>query len=131
VSIFHKQHLFTTTAQQKPDADLYLNLVIEECVNELVDIGYPKYATSPSTENLVEVMDAVCDSIVVLAGLANALVGPDKAAQCFEEVMNSNFSKFEVEDGKYVAKFRDDGKIQKGRHYFPPDLFSIITDIPK
>lgn len=124
MSVFHEQHQFMTTTQQKPNASLYLELVKEEVVHELLP-AWERYRTGPTSENLTEVVDGAIDGIYVLAGLLNSLIGPDKAKMCWDEVQRSNMSKV----GPDGVKFREDGKVLKPVTYFPPDLFSILVNI--
>lgn len=128
--IYHKQQNWMQAAGQAPDAGLYLNLVKEECIDELLP-AFEKYSKAPTAENLVAVLDAIADSVVVLAGLGVSLVGADKAQQVQEEVWRSNFSKFVWDGEKYNCIRREDGKILKGPSFSEPEIFSIVTGIPK
>ena len=98
-----------------PDNDtiaLRLELIQEE-LNELREaIG---------NADMVEVADALTDILYVTYGAGHAF-GIDLDA-CFAEVQRSNLSKL-GEDGKPI--YREDGKVLKGKNYFPPDLKSII-----
>lgn len=71
--------------------------------------------------NHVEILDAICDSIYVLIGLALKMGFNLDAA--FREVHRSNMSKL-GEDGKPIK--RDDGKVLKGPNFTPPDLTPYI-----
>lgn len=68
-----------------------------------------------------EILDAICDSIYVLIGLALKM-GFDLDG-AFREVHRSNMSKL-GEDGKPIK--REDGKILKGPNFTPPDLKPYI-----
>lgn len=68
-----------------------------------------------------EILDAICDSIYVLIGLALKM-GFDLDA-AFYEVHRSNMSKLGP-DGKPIK--REDGKILKGPNFTPPDLTPYI-----
>jgi len=127
--IFHDQHYFMTATQQEPNAALYIDLVKEEVIEEMLP-AWEKYKVSPTRENQTELADGIIDSIYVLAGLANSLFGPDMAKKLWEEVQNSNMSKCEFIDGEYIVKKREDGKILKGPGYFKPNLFDILNNIP-
>lgn len=122
MSVFHQQHQFMTATRQNPNAPLYLELVKEEVVRELLP-AWEKYAHAPTTENLTEVVDGAIDGMYVLAGLLNSLIGPDKALTCWGEVQRSNMSKI----GPEGVRFREDGKVLKPSTYFKPDLFTILT----
>lgn len=71
--------------------------------------------------NHVEILDAICDSIYVLIGLALKMGFNLDAA--FREVHRSNMSKL-GEDGKPIK--RDDGKVLKGPNFTPPNLKPFI-----
>ena len=68
-----------------------------------------------------EILDAICDSIYVLIGLALKM-GFDLDG-AFREVHRSNMSKLGP-DGKPIK--REDGKILKGPNFTPPDLEPYI-----
>ena len=68
-----------------------------------------------------EILDAICDSIYVLIGLALKM-GFDLDG-AFREVHRSNMSKL-GEDGKPIK--RDDGKVLKGPNFTPPNLEPYI-----
>ena len=111
-------------------AKLYLTLIQEECVQELIPAA-DKYFNYQSRENLTELVDGCVDTIVVVSGLLNALVGHDKAKQAWEEVFMSNRSKAVLnDDGTRTVIRREDGKALKPPSYSPPDLFSIIANLP-
>ena len=65
-------------------------------------------------------LDALCDQIVTATGVAHMRGYAFHGAMM--EVNASNFSKFV--DGKPV--FAEGGKIQKGPHYFKPDLSKFL-----
>jgi len=91
---------------------LRLELIDEEC-DELHD--------GVDRRNLVEVADALTDILYVVYGMGQAF-GID-LNECFDEVHRSNMSK--LEDGKVL--YRSDGKVLKGKDYFPPDLETILA----
>ena len=97
-----------------PDEDiveLRLNLINEEFV-ELLN------ATNES--NMVSIADALTDLLYVVYGAGHAFgLNLDK---CFEEVHESNMSKFD----NGIPIYRDDGKVLKSDTYRPPDLEKIL-----
>lgn len=123
MSIFHEQKMFMDVMGQKPDAKLYYDLVQEEVLE--TSVAWNKYAVAPTYENLAEVVDGAIDTIYVLAGMLNSLLGPDKALQSWQEVQRSNMSKV----GPEGVIYREDGKVLKPSTYFKPDLFSILTTL--
>ena len=126
MTIFHEQQYFMKATGQASNAPLYMNLVWEEVVQELMP-AWQRYEHAQTKENLTEVVDGAIDGIYVLAGLLNSLVGPDMALQCWEEVQRSNMSKV----GPNGVIKREDGKILKPETYFKPDLFSILVGLPR
>lgn len=89
---------------------------VEEEINELNNALY-----SSRNQPTTDVLDAICDSIYVLVGLALAM-GMDIDG-AMEEVHKSNMSKLD-EDGKPI--YRDDGKVLKGPNFKPPKLEKFI-----
>ena len=95
---------------------LALNLVQEE-VEELHDAAWD--------DDKVEILDAVCDILVTVFGLA-AKAGVDQYVEDgFREVMESNWSKAD-EYGHPV--YVESGKIGKSDQYRPPNLESILNE---
>lgn len=95
----------TTYTRNDEQAALYAELISEE-LEELSD-------SSVNEEEL----DAICDTIWVLIGLALSRGYDIEGA--FDEVYRSNMSKM-GEDGKPI--YREDGKVLKGENYTAPDL---------
>lgn len=67
--------------------------------------------------NEIEMLDALCDMIYVIYGMAIAMGWDINSA--LAEVHRSNMSKLGA-DGEPIV--REDGKIEKGENYSPPDL---------
>lgn len=95
--------------------DLRTNLIEEEVTVELIP--------ALDSGNIVEIADAIADSIVVLIGTALAYGIPLK--QVWKEVHRSNMAKMQP-DG--TVKRRADGKILKPEGWTPPDIKSIIEN---
>lgn len=72
--------------------------------------------------NLTEIADALTDLLYVIYGAGHAF-GID-LNKCFDEVHRSNMSK--LEDGKVI--YREDGKVMKGKDYFPPNLDKVLLN---
>lgn len=128
------------TAKPKPtinDVAVQFGCVLEE-VAELLD------ATNSSASNIsdmagfyksglgdrniayfdrIEMLDAMCDIIVTLVGVAEYL-GMD-IHKALAEVDRSNWSKFV--DGKPI--FDNKGKIAKGVNYTPPDIVPFVGGV--
>lgn len=73
------------------------------------------------TDDVISILDAICDSIYVLIGLALKMGFNLDGA--FREVHRSNMSKLNT-DGKPIK--REDGKILKGPNFTPPNLEPYI-----
>lgn len=71
------------------------------------------------TDRIVAQSDALIDSLYFLNG-SFVEIGV-KPQPLFEIVQNSNMSKLFTENGKKVAKYREDGKILKSPEFFPPE----------
>lgn len=97
----------------------YLALdLIEEEIKELAD--------AVKDQDKVEMLDAVCDILVTVFGLAAKAGINQYIPEAFREVMNSNWSKLDAE-GNPV--YYESGKIGKSDLYYPPSLADIIEGI--
>jgi NTP pyrophosphatase (non-canonical NTP hydrolase) len=85
-------------------------------------------ALALSAEDPVAALDALTDLQVVLDGTYVALGLQDVKEEAFDEVMRSNFSKFD-DEGKPV---RDPvtGRIRTGPNYSAPDLRTVLAFHP-
>lgn len=108
--------------------DEYMNILteqmdlIDEEHRELTE-AYKAWKAAPykTAGDEIPILDAICDSIYVLIGLALKMgFDLDKA---FLEVHRSNMSKLGA-DGKPIK--REDGKILKGPNFTPPKLDAFI-----
>lgn len=91
--------------------------LIEEEIRELDAAG--------KDLDLIEVADAIVDSLYILLGTAIEFGLSDILEELFDEVHASNMSKLD-EEGKPI--YREDGKILKSTNYRSPDLSKIILD---
>ena len=121
VNEFHKNYDHPTPDKPKhPDQidtelwDLRWDLLREE---------FEECRLAYSDRNPLEIMDALCDIIYVVYGMAIAYGWPINEA--LAEVHRSNMSKLGP-DGSPIK--RPDGKILKGPNYTPPDLARIWID---
>ena len=96
-------------------------LIAEE--HRELEVAYKMWCTPPfrTKNDEAAILDAICDSIYVLIGLA--LKMGFKLDFAFREVHRSNMSKL-GEDGKPIK--RADGKILKGPNFTPPKLDAYI-----
>lgn len=93
-------------------SDLRIGLIQEE-LEELI--------WAIRDKDIVEVADALTDILYVTYGAGLAFgIDLDK---CFAEVQRSNMTKL-GSDGKPI--YREDGKIQKGPNYDPPNLKKVL-----
>jgi len=104
-----------------PQVQLALNLIKEEFEVEFKD-AILKFGESPSRENLVEVADALADTIYVICQLAHVLDIPLDLV--YAEVHANNMTKMGP-DGKAIK--REDGKVLKPAGYKPVDLWSLLA----
>lgn len=91
--------------------------LIEEEVSELRE--------AVEAKDEVETLDAICDILVTVFGLAAKADLSDVIQDGFDEVMRSNWSKLDA-DGNPV--YYENGKIGKSDQYTPPDLRKVIDD---
>lgn len=106
--------LFSGVHEIKTARKTQMKLINEE--NEELNDAFLKWDTHADIGKDA-ILDAICDSIYVLIGLALQF-GFDLDG-AFHEVHRSNMSKL-GEDGKPIK--RDDGKVLKGPNFTPPDL---------
>jgi len=71
-------------------------------------------------DDYVGVADGIADIIYILCGTALRYGIP--LDEVFEEVHRSNMTK------TINIQFREDGKVMKGEHYSPPNLFGILNE---
>jgi predicted HAD superfamily Cof-like phosphohydrolase len=90
-------------------------LIVEE-----IDELFVAYCDS----NLVEIADAIIDSMYVLIGTAIQFGMADKLEQMFDEVHRSNMSKLD-ENGNPILGA--DGKVLKSNLFSPPNLDQFIN----
>lgn len=97
--------------------DLAIRLIAEE-FNELQQAVY--------SDDKVETLDAICDIMVTVWGLAAKAGVSRYVPEAFNEVMRSNWSKAD-EMGKVI--YYEDGKIAKSDRYTPPDLEKVMREV--
>ena len=84
-----------------------------------------EYLEACENGDLVEIADALGDQLYIVVGniLKHGL--QDAIIPVFDEIHLSNMSK--LENGEVLR--REDGKVLKGSHYFPPRIAEIINKI--
>ena len=90
-------------------------------LNNLYTLRMDEDAVADITNARIEILDAICDSIVVLIGTALCFGFDIETAM--NRVHASNMSKL-GSNGKPI--YRGDGKIMKGPNYFPPQLDDCV-----
>ena len=102
---------------------LRYNMILEE-LDEFWDSCYPtKYSTKLNIDK-VEQADAIGDMLYLVFGAVIDAGLEDKIEAIFDEIHRSNMSK--LENGKPI--YREDGKVQKGSSYFPPNIKEILDE---
>jgi predicted HAD superfamily Cof-like phosphohydrolase len=92
---------------------MYHNLIKEEMqeLQEAFDVN-----------DRVEILDALIDILVVVAGAINSMGANGEAA--WDEVMRTNFAKIDPNTGK--VKKREDGKVLKPEGWKGPSLKPFV-----
>lgn len=76
-------------------------------------------------EHRVELLDAVCDVIVVSAGLGIALGADVQGA--LHQICNNNLEKFPIVDGEYTVLRDEHGKIKKPNGFKSVELDDFVN----
>ena len=108
---------------------LYHDLVVEE-IGELEDAMADFNAAESEQDELqakADALDAICDSIWVLIGLAQMMNLPLERG--WDEVAISNLRKIDPELGRVQRD--ENGKILKPEGWRPPDMLRIIKHDPR
>lgn len=117
---FQQVQKFLEAFDQTVDRDndhqrvLYAKLISEE---------FAEFLQAYFEKDNIEQLDAVCDLVWVLTGYAMSRGWDIYGA--FDEVARSNMSKLDPDTGKPIK--REDGKVMKGKDYFPPDLHKYLN----
>jgi predicted HAD superfamily Cof-like phosphohydrolase len=82
-----------------------------------------EYLDAVNDNDVVGIADALGDMLYILLGTALEHGLHNHLDRVFNEIHRSNMSKM-GEDGKPIR--REDGKILKGKNYFPPNISKII-----
>lgn len=113
----------TTNAGQFKDLkvtlEAYRTLFKNGTFDELVDL------TLTSKEKRVELLDGICDVIVVSTGLGIALGSDIDGA--LHQVCNNNLEKFPIVDGEYTVLRDEHGKIKKPTGFTSVELDDFVN----
>jgi hypothetical protein len=143
-SLMNKPNNYVPTIPAKPEWDFVYNFILEEL---------EEYKHACETENIVEVLDALCDIAYVSVGNGVMLHGLiNKIWPAYMEVQASNLSKacstqeeaqktvevrsqeqceschYEQVGDKYVVYRSRDKKVMKSVNYFKPNLKQFFTE---
>ena len=114
---FHEtygQPIRTIPVLDIPEKDMRLALVEEEAI---------EYREAVETDDLIELADALGDTVYVCFGAA--LTHGIDLDKVLAEIQRSNLSKLGI-DGKPI--YREDGKVLKGPNFFVPDIEKILKE---
>jgi predicted HAD superfamily Cof-like phosphohydrolase len=127
MSMFYDVDAFMKAAGHTPSTKrigLYLDLVREE-IGEL-EKGMADYHAAENKQDeqiaKADVLDAICDSVWVLIGLARVMDLPLEWG--WDEVTITNLKKIDPELGSVMRD--ENGKILKPSGWRPPDMLKII-----
>ncbi len=96
--------------------------MIKEELEEYFDASHDEDYTELDIDK-VEQADAIGDMLYLLFGAVIDAGLEDKIEEILDEIHRSNMSK--IEDG--VVLRRADGKVQKGKNYFKPNIEQILN----
>lgn len=105
----------TTNTDNEAQRNLYAKLITEE---------YGEFVSAFVDGDDTEQLDAVCDLIWVTIGYALSRGWDINGA--FQEVVRSNFSKFDPATGMPI-KNEETGKIMKSESFSPPNLSPFLS----
>lgn len=119
---FHEKFKVKTPITTKEELELQLGLITEE-ISELKAATYEELYVVRKVKDIdsIKALDAICDAVYVLIGLAEKL-GMDIDG-AFREVHRSNMTKL---GAKGQPLYRKDGKIMKGANYTAPNLYPYV-----
>lgn len=119
VELFHKSFGLGIRHEKKAD----LGKAKNELRFNLMDEENKEYLEAASSNDMVEVADALGDMLYILCGTILEHGMQYKIEEVFTEIQRSNMSKLGA-DGKPI--FREDGKVLKGPNYFKPNIQEIL-----
>lgn len=119
VQLFHES--FGLGVKQEPIADL--GRAKNALRFNLMDEENKEYLEAASSNDLVEVADALGDMLYILCGTILEHGMQYKIEEVFNEIQRSNMSKLGA-DGKPI--YREDGKVLKGPNYFKPNIKEVL-----
>lgn len=132
MSIFYDVDAFMKAAGHTPDpkrVGLYMDLVREE-IGEL-EVAMAAYHAAENLQDeqvaKADTLDAICDSIWVLIGLAKVMDLPIEWG--WDEVTITNLKKIDAELGTVMRD--ESGKIMKPPGWRPPNMLRIIQEFDK
>lgn len=111
------KEFMTIAGQGKLNLELRKSLILEEA-KEFSD-----------ATNQIDRIDAIGDVMVVaIGGAVEEGLTKAQLVAVIDEIMASNMSKFLTDEhGDKVAVFNEIGKVEKGPHYYKPNLKAAIN----
>lgn len=121
--ILEGTQLFMTAAGQNTDGGDFTRYATRLLRYRLLKEEWDEYLAADTADDLVEVVDALLDIIVVAQGSLLSFIGKDAAVECAAEVTRSNLTKA---PGGAVTR-NEHGKIMKPDDWTPPDIASVLA----
>ena len=114
------------TGDPKEDAQRWLAPDTQALALSLITDEFTEHQEAVYSGDKVETLDAICDIMVTVWGLAAKAGLNPYVAEAFNEVIRSNWSKAD-ENGKAI--YYESGKIAKSDRYTPPDLEKVMREV--
>lgn len=121
--ILEGTQLFMAAAGQNTDGGDFTRYTTRLLRYRLLEEEWNEYLAADTADDLVEVVDALLDIIVVAQGSLLSFIGKDAAVECAAEVTRSNLSK--TVNG--VVTRNEHGKILKPDDWTPPDITGVLA----
>lgn len=121
VDTFHKVFKVYEEAPQKPTLIPFKEY---ELRHRLMEEENDEYQEACDDKDIVGVADALGDQLYILCGTILKHGLQHKIEEVFTEISESNMSKLD-ENGLPIL--REDGKILKGKNYYPPKIDRIVV----
>lgn len=120
VRLFHESFGLGVSEEMKADLGEAKNTLRFN----LMDEENKEYLEAATSNDMVEVADALGDMLYILCGTILEHGMQYKIEEVFNEIQRSNMSKL-GKDGKPI--YREDGKVLKGPNYFKPNIETILN----
>lgn len=114
------------TGDPETDAQRWMDVENQDLALDLIEEELSELEEAVYSGDKVATLDAICDIMVTVWGLAAKAGLNPYVAEAFSEVMRSNWSKAD-ENGKPI--YYENGKIAKSDRYTPPDLEKVMREV--